>query len=57
MKKVVVGCMGVFLIYDWLNAQINLGIRMQQVYKLLGGKTASETIVGWTASKKKITGS
>lgn len=49
--------MGVFLIYDWLNAQINLGIRMQQVYKLLGGKTASETIVGWTASKKKITGS
>ena len=33
------------LIYGSLNTQINLGIRIQEADKQLGGKMASETLV------------
>ena len=36
----------VILIRHRLKSQINLGIRLQEVYKELGRKMASETLVG-----------
>lgn len=46
-----IGLGGNILIQYRLNAQINLGISRQEVYKPLGGKIASEAIVGQFLAK------